>query len=295
MKTTLFIGCVESSYILLECMLKHNYPVTGIVTMKKSDVNADFKSLAPLAQQYGIDCFYTNNVNDDETLEFVKSKKPEVIYCFGWSQLIGRELLAVPKCGVIGFHPAKLPLNRGRHPLIWALALGLEKTASTFFIMDEGADTGDIISQKEIEIAQTDDAGSLYYKVLEVAKQQVLEFTSRFSTDTIQPIKQDPDSGNTWRRRGKRDGQIDWRMSSNAIYNLVRALTHPYVGAHFMHGGDEVKVWRCEAEVSSHYQNMEPGKVIQVNSSTDFFVKAYDGVIHILDSDNVNLREGEYL
>lgn len=295
MKKTLFIGCVESSYVLLECMLKHNYIVVGIITMKKSDINADFKSLVPLAEQYEIDYICTKNINDDETLEFVKSKEPEIIYCFGWSRLIGRELLSIPKYGVIGFHPAALPANRGRHPLIWALTLGLEKTASTFFVMDEGADTGDIISQKEIKITQTDDAKSLYDKVLEVAKKQVLEFTHNFSNDEVRRIKQNSDSGNTWRKRSRMDGQIDWRMSANAIYNLVRALTHPYVGAHFMHGDDEVKIWRCEAEVSSDYQNIEPGKVLQVNSPNDFIVKVYDGIIHILDSDNVNLREGEYL
>ena len=146
MKKTLFIGCVESSYVLLETMLEKGYKVDGIITMESSAINADFKSLVPLAEKYGIDYICTKNVNDEETVAFAKSKSPEVIYCFGWSRLIGKELLALPKCGVIGFHPAALPCNKGRHPLIWALVLGLKKTASTFFIMDEGADTGDIIS-----------------------------------------------------------------------------------------------------------------------------------------------------
>lgn len=47
---------------------------------------------------------------------------------------------------LIGFHPANLPQNRGRHPIIWALFLSLQETASTFFMMDEDTDSGDIIS-----------------------------------------------------------------------------------------------------------------------------------------------------
>ena len=73
----------------------------------------------------------------------------------GWSRIIGKELLAVPPKGIVGYHPAALPANRGRHPIIWALALGLKETASTFFFMDNGADSGPIISQKSLIISPT--------------------------------------------------------------------------------------------------------------------------------------------
>lgn len=295
LKKIIFIGCVESSYVLLECLLQHGFSVTGIVTLSRSDINSDFRSLEPLAVEYGIDCLCTDNVNGAETIDFVKTREPDLIYCFGWSRLIGKELLMIPPLGVIGFHPAALPSNRGRHPLIWALVLGLEKTASTFFIMDEGADTGDIISQREITIDYADDAGTLYKKVLEAAKSQVIDFTEQFENDSVKRVKQDADEGNTWRKRNKTDGQIDWRMSAGGIYNLVRALTHPYVGAHFVYKDKEIKVWKCREVFSSEYNNMEPGKVLLVNSPKDFMVKANDGVIHILDCDEAELKEGEYL
>ena len=54
--------------------------------------------------------------------------------------------------GVVGYHPAKLPQNRGRHPIIWSLALGLKHSASTFFFIQNGVDNGDIISQHPFEI-----------------------------------------------------------------------------------------------------------------------------------------------
>jgi len=276
-------------------MLENGMKVSGIITMDSSATNADFHSLAPLAKEYGIDCFITKDINDAETMEFVSSKTPEVIYCFGWSRLISRELLSLPKYGIIGFHPAALPYNRGRHPIIWALALGLAKTASTFFVMDEGADTGDIINQKEIVIDYEDDAHSLYEKVLQTAKEQVIEFTNQISNGTLSRMPQDRECGNTWRKRGRMDGQIDWRMSCDGIYNLVRALTHPYIGAHFMYGDTELKVWKCKVYKCEEYKNIEPGKILKVNSKTDFEVKAYDGVVHVLDCNKVSLNEGEYL
>ena len=64
---------------------------------------------------------------------------------------MGNRILDLAPLGIIGFHPAALPRNRGRHPIVWALVLGLEETASTFFFMDKGADTGDILSQEKIK------------------------------------------------------------------------------------------------------------------------------------------------
>lgn len=290
-----FIGCVESSYVLLDELLKNKYEISGIVTMNQSAINADFKSLEPLAKKHGVQCLCTKDVNDNDTYDFIQSVNPDVIYCFGWSRLIGERLLKLPKLGVVGFHPAELPYNRGRHPLIWALALGLEKTASSFFMMNEGADTGDIISQEIIDICYEDTAQILYEKVLDVAKRQIVNFTDAFIQGTIIRSPQLVDTGNVWRKRGKADGKIDWRMSSRGIYNLVRALTHPYVGAHFEHQGKDIKVWRCEEIAGNDFVNLEPGKIIKVNSDIDYYVKTNEGVIHILDSDPVQLAEGEYL
>lgn len=81
---------------------------------------------------------YSIDINDNSSVKFIRECNPDIIYCFGWSQLIKSEILNIPKLGVIGNHPAELPKNRGRHPIIWALALGLKQTASTFFIMNEG-------------------------------------------------------------------------------------------------------------------------------------------------------------
>ena len=290
-----FIGCVESSYILLSNLLKSGAHVSGVITMRSSTFNADFKSLEPLAAQYKIDCLCTQDINDASTIDFILNKKPDVIYCFGWSKLISQRILDIPPMGVVGFHPAALPSNKGRHPIIWALALGMKKIASTFFIMDAGADRGDIIIQAEIDIQYEDNAATLYTKVLDAAIMQMLAFTDGFRDGTIMKSQQNKNEGNTWRKRNRFDGQIDWRMSTEAIYNLVRALTHPYVGAHFIFNNREIKVWRCEEVKTSDYVNIEPGKVIKVNTDMDYFVKAYDGVIHVLLSDSVNLSEGEYL
>lgn len=292
----LFVGCVESSYVLLQSLLEHKKEIVGVITKKEAGLNADYKDLSVLCLNYGIDYKYISNINDEEVIRYVREKNADIIYCFGWSQIIKKELLEITPMGVIGFHPAALPNNRGRHPIIWALALGLNETASTFFKMDEGADTGDIVSQVKIPICESDYAADLYENIMCAAKKQVLEFTENLENGSCRTISQKKQEGNTWRKRGRKDGIIDWRMGSSAIYNLIRALSHPYIGAEFEYKEKYYKVWKSEIVKSDgKYQNIEPGRIIKKVSDHEFYVKSYDDIIHILECDTIDALEGEYL
>ena len=290
-----FIGSVQFSAKCLEFILKSTAQVVGVCTLRESKFNADHQDLFPIVERFSIPCLYVEDINSDCTLKWIKDKNPDVVFCFGWSRLLKQKILHVAPLGVIGFHPAALPANRGRHPLIWALFLGLEKTASTFFFMDESADSGDILSQKEITINSTDDAKSLYQKVTQTALSQISDFIPLLENRSYVRTKQDDEKANYWRKRGIKDGEIDWRMSANSICNLVRALTRPYIGAHFAKNGEEIKVWEVEVLMDGKNQNIEPGKVLSSRSSKPV-VKCGDGSIILLDIENkFEVMEGDYL
>lgn len=291
----LFVGCVESSYRFLKRLLEAKADIVGVITKEKSDFNSDFMDLAPICEEYQIPYQYVHNVNEDASISFLKKCAPDIVFCFGWSQLIHERFLREAPLGGIGFHPAKLPCNRGRHPVIWALVLGLTETASTFFMMEEQADAGAIVSQKEIPIAYEDDARSLGDKIMDVAEQQVIELWKQLEEGTVTKMEQKLETGNVWRKRGQKDGEIDWRMSSRSIYNLVRGLSHPYVGAHFKYGEREIKVWKVREIITEQYRNIEPGKVLSIDTSGNICVKAGENVIQILESDEVSIKPGEYL
>lgn len=291
----LFIGCVESSEVLLRTLFNKGFEICGVITKEKSNYNSDFRDLYPLCVEHNVECIYTDNVNNKECIEFAKKIMPDIIYCFGWSQLLKSEILSIPPMGGIGFHPTKLPSNKGHHPIIWALALGLNMTAVSFFRMNLNADDGEILSQQEIFIEYEDDARSLYDKMMEMAKTQIVELTNDLQGKCLRIPAIQVFSENVWRKRTVLDGIIDWRMSSRGIYNLVRALTRPYIGAEFRYKDGMVKVWKVEELMHDGIENIEPGKVIEVKTNTDFCVKAYDKVIHVVDCSPVDLKVGEYL
>lgn len=290
-----FIGVVEFSKKALELLIDMQVEICGVISNTNNKINSDFSNIEPLCKKNNIDFYDANNINASETLDWISERKPDIIFCFGWSQIIRNELLTLPSMGVVGFHPALLPANRGRHPIIWALALGLDKTGSTFFLMDEGADSGDILSQRVISISDQDDAQSLYKKVTLTALAQIKEFVPALQSGSFTVRKQIDKNANHWRKRGILDGQIDFRMCSKTIYNLVRALSKPYVGAHVLYGNNVVPIWKT-SEKEFLLSNIEPGKVLAVEDNNAILVKTYDGAILLEEHEfNTLPKVGEYL
>lgn len=280
-----FIGTVEFSKKMLETLLEvPNAKVVGVATKATSKFNADHSDLSDIAKQNNIPYKYVKDINNPKYIDWIKSLNPDVIYCFGWSSIIKKDLLELTELGVIGYHPAKLPQNRGRHPLIWALVLGLRETASTFFKMDEGADSGKILSQVSFAIGLEDDAQSLYEKMIGIAKEQVKEFTHQLASNSFELIEQNHRLSNYWRKRGKKDGEIDFRMSSESIVNLVRGLTKPYVGAHVRIDEHEFKVWSAKIGPELE-QNREPGQVVACGKNQEVLVKTGNGSVWLLEHD----------
>lgn len=290
----LFIGTVNFSLQALKKIISLELNIVGVCTKRQSKFNSDFENLVPICESSNIPYYFASDINSSESINWIKDKKPDVIFCFGWSSLIKKELLNLTDLGVIGYHPAELPKNRGRHPLIWALVLGLESSASTFFFMDEGTDSGDILSQEVFQIEYEDDAQSLYEKMTKLALEQIENFVPLLLNGSYPRVTQNNSMANQWRKRGPKDGLLDFRMSSRAIYNLVRALTRPYVGAHLEHAGREVKIWKVR-EIINEDSNIEPGKVIDVKEDT-ITLKCCDGAIEILEHEFKVLPQiGEYL
>lgn len=288
-----FIGTVNFSERLLKKLIDIGAEVVGVITKERSSFNADFTDLAPVAKEHGIPYIHVSDINDHKNAQWIRSLRPDVIFCFGISQILKRDILKAAPMGAVGFHPARLPANRGRHPLIWALALGLKEIAATFFFMDEGADSGDIISQEDIGIAPDDDAGTLYRKVALTAERQLEKLLPALAGKDLKRVPQDPSKATYWRKRYMKDGELDFRMNKDALYDLVRALTHPYAGAHILYKGSVVKVWEAEKSDAGS-ENDEYGKILNV-SGAGILVKCHDGAILLKKHEfKVLPKTGEY-
>ena len=290
----LFIGSVQFSEKMLLELIKLNANIVGVCTLKESEANSDHFDLSKVAKKSDIPFKYTPDINSDDNKSWIKSLKPDIIFCLGWSKLLDKNFLKLAPRGVIGFHPTALPKNRGRHPIIWSLVLGLKSSACTFFQMEEGADTGNILSQKIFKISEKDNASSVYQKVEKIAVTQIKNLFHQLKSDSVLPIVQNHSQSNSWRKRNKEDGRIDWRMPSKGIYNLVRGLSHPYPGAHFEYKDTNIILWSCKV-LSDFPDNIEPGKILGTGEKGPI-IKSGDGALELLDFEpKINFVLGEYL
>ncbi len=290
-----FIGTVQFSYHLLQILIERQAEIVGVITQKQSSFNTDFCDMSSLCKQFHIPFMYATQINQKDVIDQIHLWKPDIIFCFGFSQLLKQDILNSAPMGVLGYHPTKLPLNRGRHPLIWALVYGMTETGSTFFFMDEGADSGNILSQKTVKIDYEDDAMTLYQKVVQQATEQMIEFLPQLQSRTYHPTPQDHACATYWRKRTKDDGKINFQNTSRTIYNLVRGLTHPYAGAHVCYHGADIKIWKV-CEWLHPVPNQPNGYVLDVTDERILVTCRKDHAIALIQHDFQELpRIGEYL
>ena len=291
----LFVGAVEFSQHCLRQVVERGGNVVGVMTVSPQDsgFNSDYVDLAETASALRIPVYFTKKIRSPESVEVIRSISPDVIFVFGFSQLISQEILSIPRLGCIGTHPALLPKNRGRHPLIWALVEGLTQSGLTFFYLDEGADSGDILWQEPFTIELGDDALTLYQKIRSLASKGIAEFLPKLMNNTAPRIPQDASQATYWRKRTAQDGQIHWDQPSMTIYNLIRALTRPYPGSHTFIGAEKVIIWKAlppTSQASDAPTTEPPGMVAEVTDDR-LRVRTGDGYLTILDYQLTNGTE----
>ena len=290
----LLVGAVAFTERCLRETLAAGGNVAGVLTLppETASRHADYCDLRPLAESHGIPVHHIRHINDHTTAEIITVLAPDVMFVFGWSQLISPEVRALAPLGCIGTHPALLPRNRGRHPIVWSLVEGLERTGLTFFYLDDGVDSGDILWQDSCAITPDDDAASLYRKMEELAGEGIRTFVPQLQAGTAPRIPQDHSLATYWRKRTEIDGEIDWSARSAAIHNLIRGLSRPYVGAHTNVGDTVFRVWRAvpiDAPGHGNGVSDSPGTVLRVDAAA-VHVRTGDGVLALLDYEGTAQR-----
>jgi methionyl-tRNA formyltransferase len=218
--------------------------------------------LDEIAQKHDVPLLKINHINDSEVVQSLKDHKIDWLFIIGWSQIASVEIINVPLCGVIGAHPTLLPQGRGRAAVPWAILKGLDKTGVTFFKMDEGVDTGEILAQYEIPISPNETATQLYLKVNNAHISLIQSVWAAINQGTLVGCPQNESDATYWDGRNPEDGYITPEMTLEEVDRLVRATTHPYPGAFVIKDGKKCIIWSGTKD----------------STSEGFPVKCYNGI-----------------
>jgi len=177
----------------------------------------------------------------------------------------------------LNLHGSLLPRYRGRCPVNWVLVHGETETGITLHYMEEKADRGDIVAQTAIPITPEDTAATLLARMTAAAGQLFRETYPRLRSGQAERFPQDHARASYFGGRRPEDGKIDWRQPATAIYNLMRAVTHPYPGAFTFFQGRKLLVWAGQIMAASVTEPVEPGQVTAGVPGEGLLVATGDG------------------
>lgn len=183
-------------------------------------------------------------VNSDEFLALIEPFEADLLVSMSFNQILRKRIINFAPLGFINCHAGALPFYRGRNPLNWALINGEKAFGITVHMVDEGIDTGDIVVREMFDISEQDNYQTLLElavtecaNVLEKAVKQFRDKTVKtINQDTIHPV------GTYFGIRTFGDELIDFQLSSERLFNFVRAITLPGPGARMFQGEQELAV-----------------------------------------------------
>ena len=234
------IGCegiqaLLDSGIEIQCVFTHT---------DNPDENIWFRSVAELASERGIPLYAPEDPNHPLWIERIRAMKPDFIFSFYYRNMLGRELLAIPKKGAINLHGSLLPKYRGRCPINWAVLNGEKETGVTLHYMTEKPDAGDILAQEKFAVAAADTALDVHEKAAKAAAVLLKKALPKLKKGTLKGIRQDDEKATYYGGRKPADGVIDFTKSAAEIRNLVRAVTRPYPGSFAFLGEKKYIFWQ---------------------------------------------------
>lgn len=267
-----FVTCVKIGFKCIQEIYDSGYCLELIITL--DDKNGENKSgrvyLDDFCKQKSIELLKVNNINDNFCVEKIKSKKIDWLFIIGWSQIAKSKILNATAYGAIGAHPTLLPQGRGRASIPWAILKSLKYTGVSFFKLDEGVDTGQLIEQYKIKIDESEDANSLYEKVIKAHVKLISKILPNLNTLDIRFKDQDESKSSYWPGRKPEDGLINLNGSVNDAQRLIRATTRPYPGAYYFKNAEKIIIWKAKKINDLNHQ-----------SKNKNFLKFNDGVLYI--------------
>jgi methionyl-tRNA formyltransferase len=250
-----FFGASTLGHRCCRDLLERGQEVVGIVSMREEFEisyseqpvrNATYQSFEDLAEEFDVPLLYVERRFEETHLDWLGALEPSFGLAIGWYYLIPRAVRELFPQEVAGIHASLLPQYRGGAPLVWALINGEHETGVSLFYLDEGADVGDIITQRTFPIAEKDTIANLLEKAQSASLEVLREALPLLSEQRAPRIVQDEARATTFPQRSPEDGEINWGWDSDVIERFIRAQTHPYPGAWTSIGGKRVTIWSAD-------------------------------------------------
>ncbi|SEG41265.1 methionyl-tRNA formyltransferase [Flavobacterium urumqiense] len=281
-----FMGTPEFAVGILQTIIKNNYEVVGVITAADKPAGRGqkikYSAVKEFALANNLTLLQPTNLKDETFLSELKSLNAnlQIVVAF---RMLPKVVWEMPSRGTFNLHASLLPNYRGAAPINWAIINGEPKTGVTTFFIDDKIDTGAMILSSEIEIGETENAGELHNRLMDLGSTTVIETLEMIEKGNVTTIIQKDDADiKTAYKLNKENCKIDWTKSASEINNLIRGLS-PYPAA-WCFFGDKNEEWNVkiyDAKVISEDHSYSIGHL--VCTKKEIKIAVANGFIQVLN------------
>ncbi len=284
-----YMGTPEFAVESLRCLVEGGYNVVGVITMPDKPAGRGHKiQYSPVKQyalEHGLPLLQPEKLKNEAFIEALRAWKADLQIVVAF-RMLPEVVWNMPRLGTFNLHASLLPQYRGAAPINWAVINGDTETGITTFFLKHEIDTGEIIQQVRVPIADTDDVGIVHDKLMNLGGKLVVETVDAILAENVKSIPQEAMATTGELRPApkifKETCRIDWNQPTKKIYDFVRGLS-PYPAAWTelqCPDGTYIVVKIFETEKIEAMHTFAPG-TLQTDSKNCIRIATTDGFIGI--------------
>ena len=288
-----YMGTPDFAVESLRQLVEGGYNVVGVITMPDKPMGRHGSVLQPspvkqYALEKGLRVLQPVNLKDEVFVEELRSLKADLQIVVAF-RMLPEVVWNMPAMGTFNLHASLLPQYRGAAPINWAIINGDTETGITTFFLKHEIDTGEVIQQVRVPIADTDNVEVIHDKLMNLGGLLVTETVDAILAGTVKPVPQEEllklsdEELRPAPKIFKDTCRIDWSKGVKAVYDFVRGLS-PYPAAWTelvnADGSSQVlKIFQTEKNFFSHEEKIG---AVSTDGKTYLRVALADGYLNIL-------------
>ena len=277
---TLFMGTPDFALDTLKYLYENTELLAVFTKVDKVNGRGNKITFSPVKQfalDNGIDVIQPKSLRVDETYNLIKEYNPDLIVVVAYGMIIPKNIIDIPKYGIINVHSSLLPKYRGAAPIHAAIINGDDKTGVSIMYISEGLDEGDVILTKETPIYLEDNLGSLHDRLKVLGAEGVKETIKLMEENKVIRHPQDNSLATFVKPIKKEETKIDFNDKSINIFNKIRGM-NPFPVAYTTLNDKVLKLY--DSMYVEYIGDEIPGTVIYLGKE-GIKVKTSDGAIFI--------------
>lgn len=278
-----FMGTPEFAAASLEALVEAGHEVLLAVTQpdreKGRGKKVMFSPVKECALKYNIPVFQPVRIKNEDAVAELKKYAADIFVVAAFGQILSSEILEMPEYGCINVHASLLPRYRGAAPIQWSIIDGMTESGVTIMQMNEGLDTGDMISKAVVPILPDETGDSLHDKLMAAGARLLVETLISIENKTAVRTPQNGELSCYARMLTKEMGRLDFSKTAVELDRLIRGL-NSWPGTYTMYNGKTLKIWEADIEESAEPGSETPGTISKVTKN-DFCVRVADGYLKI--------------